>query len=190
MGASMYAKVTSPLRRFSDLLCHWQIEAALLDEARNKRSLEHKKRTSEQLNDKPVLPFSSRRLEHDVLPMLRVRQRFMRVLDNRDGNEEWILQALVRAWRFGDVTPGTRPLPKRFRFTTHDVLLGRAIRGRLDWFGMLAMMTPEGLNAMGVSMADMRAGDTFEVELEDVNVHDKRILVRAVGVVGREESEK
>ena len=33
LGISVYLQCTSPLRRFHDMVCHWQVEAALLHEA-------------------------------------------------------------------------------------------------------------------------------------------------------------
>ncbi|KAJ9157249.1 RNB-domain-containing protein [Pleurostoma richardsiae] len=175
MGVDMYTKATSPLRRYSDLLVHWQIEAALLEESRRGASLVGN-------TDESFLPFTKEHLEQSVLPMLRMRERTMRTLDNRDGNNEWILQALVRAWRFGDLSPGSpAPLPSRFRFAVQTVLGRRAVRGRLDWFDQTAVMAPEGLNAMGVTMTDIKVGDVFEVELEDVNVPARQITVRAMG---------
>ncbi|KAJ8126600.1 hypothetical protein O1611_g7039 [Lasiodiplodia mahajangana] len=43
LGSDMYTKATSPLRRFGDLVVHWQIEAALLEEKKLGRKLEQDK---------------------------------------------------------------------------------------------------------------------------------------------------
>lgn len=180
MGVSMYTKATSPLRRYSDLLLHWQIEAALVEEQRRGASLVG------NTDDDSFLPFSRERLERSVLPMLRVRERTMRALDDGDGSAEWMLQALVRAWRFGE---GDSPLPATFRFTVHDVLARRAVRGRLNWFDRPALMEVDGLNALGIQLAELRAGQVLDVELVDVNVVEKSILVRAVGKPAVAESE-
>ena len=39
LGMDHYCKVTSPLRRYGDMILHWQIEAALREEARTGRNL-------------------------------------------------------------------------------------------------------------------------------------------------------
>ncbi|EON96852.1 putative mitochondrial protein cyt-4 protein [Phaeoacremonium minimum UCRPA7] len=178
MGLSMYTKATSPLRRFSDLLVHWQVEAALLEEERRGTSLVG------NTDDDSFLPFTRERLERSVLPMLRVRERTMRALDDGDGNAEWMLQALVRAWHFGEAA-----LPKTFRFTVADVLARRAVRGRLNWFDRPALMAIDGLNALGIQLSELETGEVLDVELVDVNVVEKSILVRAVGKAAIAEGE-
>jgi hypothetical protein len=192
MGLDLYTKVTSPLRRYPDLLVHWQIEAALLEEHRRGSSLVVRKSTGESAdheaptppakkskatkeNSKSFLPFSKKELEDTVLPRLRIRERHGRLMDNTDGNSQWILQALVRAWRFGEGSPSQ--LPKTFRFTASDVLIRRAVKGRIDWFDQPALVELEDLNGV-VRIADVKPGDVFNVELANVNVHMNKIYVR------------
>ncbi|KAH9909394.1 RNB-domain-containing protein [Xylariomycetidae sp. FL2044] len=167
IGADMYTKATSPLRRFSDLIVHWQIEAALLEEHRRGRDLKGNK------DGDAFLPFDRERLDR-ILPMLRLREKQVRSLSNYDGTDQWILQALVRAWRFGEAT-----LPDTFRFTVSHVSGRSSIKGRLDWFDQQAILLPDALNDLA-RMAQIRVGDVFEVKLKDVNVHAKQILVEAV----------
>ncbi|CAJ2501710.1 Uu.00g045630.m01.CDS01 [Anthostomella pinea] len=173
LGADMYTKATSPLRRFSDLIVHWQIEAALLEERRLGRSLVGRNRND---NDDSFLPFSRERLDR-MLPMLRVRERQTRALTNGDGTDQWILQALVRAWRFGEAA-----LPPTFRFRVEHVFRRRSVLGRLDWFDRPAFLKPDALNDV-LRMGDACVGDVYEVRLREVNVHAKQILVEAVRVV-------
>ena len=125
--------------------------------------------------------------------MLRVRERTMRALDNVKGNTEWMLQALVRAWKFPEQDqaatstgaqeqkPTATVLPPTFRFTISDVLGRRAAHGQLDWFDVRATLLPEGLGrASGLRMAELRAGDVLEVKLSDVNVHRRQVRVEAL----------
>ncbi|EPE09426.1 mitochondrial protein cyt-4 [Ophiostoma piceae UAMH 11346] len=135
MGAERYTKATSPLRRYSDLVVHWQIEHALraemnkpgaeIDSAasvpkplqdsdsasasgwdywgRDPDSLRKavKKREAQSSQDDRITGpcFTREDLERDILPLMRVRERTMRTLDNRMGRDQWMLQALVRAWK-------------------------------------------------------------------------------------------
>ncbi|KAL2269951.1 hypothetical protein VTJ83DRAFT_2135 [Remersonia thermophila] len=205
MGLDLYTKVTSPLRRYPDLVVHWQIEAALLEEHQRGRSLAIRPPPGGRAEDAPAeaavatakegslafLPFSRKALEDAILPRLRIRERHSRLTDNFDGNGQWILQALVRAWRFGDVSPGAPPLPRTFRYTVTSVTPRRTLKGELDWFDRPAVVELEHLNDV-VRLADIKAGDVFEVELADVNVRDNRIcakLLRRIEQAKREEEE-
>jgi ribosomal protein S1 len=53
----------------------------------------------------------------------------------------------------------------------------------VDFFGLNAIMDIEGLNHKAL-VKDVRVGDQFEVELADVNVHSRRILVKALKYLG------
>lgn len=182
MGIEVYTKSTSPLRRYADLLVHWQIEAALLREQKTGQTLIGNK-------DSSFLPFPKQTLEEEVFPLLRIRERHAKLLDNNYGNGEWMLQALVRAWKFGD-KQGKEQLPEKFRFNVTQVVPKRVVRGRIDWFDRPAMLEPSGLSEATVgggkkmTLADVKVGDVLEVGLLDVNVYDKQILLRAFGKVG------
>lgn len=191
MGLDLYTKVTSPLRRYPDLLVHWQIEAALREEHRLGKSLAVRKFAAGSTANEGAtadgkaskkeslafLPFSKKQLDDTVFPPLRVRERHGKLIDNVDGNNQWILQALVRAWRFPETSAASPPLPKSFRFTVSDIVAGRSIKGSIDWFDQQA--TAELAEMKGVArIAEVKSGDVFEVELADVNVHMNNIHVR------------
>jgi hypothetical protein len=168
LGLDMYAKATSPLRRFSDLLVHWQIHAALQHERTTQRTIDPE---TDNLDD--ILPFSSAQLA-TTLPMLEVREKMARTVSR--GILEWILIALVRAWRF------EKTAPRKLRFTVGSRWRQGCI-GKVDFFNLNAVMDIEGLNQK-VLMKNVRVGDQFEVELADVNVHSRRILVKALQYLG------
>ncbi|KAI1870268.1 hypothetical protein JX265_006438 [Neoarthrinium moseri] len=171
IGADMYTKATSPLRRFGDLIVHWQIQAALLEEKRRGESLLGNKGES-------FLPFTRNRLDR-MLPMLLVREKQARLLSNGNGADQWMLQALVRAWKFNEAQ-----LPETFRFTVNHVVPKRNIMGNINWFNRSALLRPSALNDV-VRMADVRVKDVFEVRLSDVNVHSNTVLVEAVRLLER-----
>ncbi|KAL7799113.1 hypothetical protein V8C37DRAFT_366612 [Trichoderma ceciliae] len=168
LGLDMYAKATSPLRRFSDLLVHWQIHAALQHERITQRTINPK---TDNLDD--ILPFSSTQLA-TTLPLLQLREKMARTVSR--GILEWILIALVRAWRF------EKTAPRKLRFTVGSRWRQGCI-GKVDFFDLNAVMDIEGLNQK-VLIKDVRVGDQFEVELADVNVHSRRILVKALQYLG------
>lgn len=168
MGVDAYAKVTSPLRRYSDLLAHWQIENALLQERETGRV------------DVAKLPFQAETLETEVLPWMRLRQLTIRGLDRREGNRSYMLQALVRAWKYPD--ENSSPIPEKFRFTVRSEgnKINRVIQGTLDWFQMPANLSFYSLSRLGLAAANVTRGDVFEVRLVDVNAHLATVEVEAV----------
>lgn len=177
MGVDGYAKVTSPLRRYSDLIAHWQIEDALQQERATGRV------------DVAKLPFAAEALEAEVFPWMRLRQRIVRGLDKRAGQLGYVLQALLRAWKYPDTAHAqahtTSALPATFRFTARGAVSinAREFTGVLDWFGVPAKMSMDALPALGVPADSVTKGDVFEVRLINVNVHLELAYVEAVAKV-------
>lgn len=181
MGIKGYARVTSPLRRYSDLIAHWQIESALVQEMESGKAI------------RPgSLPFSSKELQDDIFPWMRLRERTIRKLGNQAGTESYTLQAMLRAWKFPEESTGAANsrLPETFRFrvefpslSTNANATKKIISGTLDWFGVDAWVLPEGLRGLGLSLGDIRRGDVFEVKLADINVHLGEVFVEATGKV-------
>lgn len=143
-GQDMYAKVTSPLRRYSDMICHWQIHGWL--QQQNIRSFHAESNMKDlipcleqemALCKLDNLPFSKKDLDEVILPMLRVRERLI-VQTTRNGNKEIALQALARAWKGEEIN--VSPLPETFRFEiTYHSFAKKMIMGRLDWYEVEAV---------------------------------------------------
>ncbi|KAF2766829.1 RNB-domain-containing protein [Teratosphaeria nubilosa] len=95
LGMDAYGKVTSPLRRYGDMIMHWQIEATLREEAAQNRSL-----VSEDPNvDRSFLPFSERVLQTifvGLQPRESLINRAKQFADNH-----WTTQMLFRHIVFG-----------------------------------------------------------------------------------------
>ena len=168
LGLDMYAKATSPLRRFSDLVVHWQIHAALAAE----RSLQRPINASTD-NFDDILPFPKAKIGL-TLTLLQMREKMARAVAH--GSKEWILLALVRAWRF------EKTAPKTMRFTVQS-RWRQGVMGRLDFFDLDALMDIEGIDKQ-ILLKDIRVGDQFDVELQNVNVHSRQILVKALKYLG------
>ncbi|EGO52796.1 hypothetical protein NEUTE1DRAFT_54700 [Neurospora tetrasperma FGSC 2508] len=193
MGVDIYTKATSPLRRYSDLLVHWQIQAALLEEhkrrAQGSQSLVIRKfdkyHLKPPMDDKQAarlgLPFTASHLENKVFPHLRVRERHAKTLANIDGRNELILQALVRAWRFGEGKEGQ--VPEKFTYTVVNVQ-NTCVRGRINYFDLWAEIDLDNLAGFSL-LNNMRVGDVLTVKLADVNVHMRKIVVKPVEFVQR-----
>ena len=174
MGLDMYTKVTSPLRRYGDLLAHWQIHAALAHEHKSGRKLDP---TADQKTLDEILPFSEKDLERDLV-LLQMREKMIRAISQC--SRDWILTALARAWRAAD-----GKLPASMRFTVGS--RGTAgLRGELDYFGLPALMSATQLDAKAL-IQDISVGDQLEVEIVDINVYEQLIEVKAIEYMGRTE---
>lgn len=177
MGVDMYTKVTSPLRRYSDLLTHWQIESALVQEMDQGKVMESK------------LPFSRKDLDQDILPWLRLRQTLINRTMSRGAWKGYGTQALVRAWKYP--VAGQSVLPETFKMTVLRVdqdagaAQGRRkfIRGNLDWFNVQVWVVAEGLGKLGLNVKDVTIGDRLEVKLTDINAHLGDVYVEAVNKI-------
>ncbi|RGP76658.1 hypothetical protein FSPOR_89 [Fusarium sporotrichioides] len=164
LGLDMYTKATSPLRRFSDLIVHWQIHAALAHEREMKRSIDAE---ADDLND--ILPFTDETLPN-TLSLLRMREKMARTVSR--GTKEWMLMALVRAWKF------EKTVPKQLGFTV-DARWKQGVSGRIDLFDLSANLTIDGIDGL-VLVKNIKVGDKFDVELADINVHSRQIFVKAL----------
>ncbi|KAF7559699.1 hypothetical protein G7046_g4452 [Stylonectria norvegica] len=172
LGLDMYTKATSPLRRFSDLIVHWQIHAALAHERVVQRRLDP---ATDDFDE--ILPFTPDALPN-TLSLLQMREKMARSVSY--GSREWILIALVRAWHF------EKTAPKVMRFTV-DSRWRQGLMGRLDLFDLEAVMNVTGVDDK-VLIRNVKVGDQFDVELVDVNVFSRNILVKAIKYLGGGES--
>lgn len=166
IGVDMMAKCTSPLRRFGDLLLHWQVEAALLEEARTGRSLVDNTKDD-------FLPFSRDQVEA-ILPHLDTRERLISY-GMRQSERHWLCHFLVRAWLFNETQiPSTLPfIVERVDSSTGQVY------GSLPTF--LARAKSMSTLPDGLTLGELKSGDKLEVELEDVNVFSRSIGVKVLG---------
>jgi hypothetical protein len=167
IGLDMFTRNTSPLRRYSDLLVHWQIEAALLEEARSGQSLIGSTRED-------YLSFKKDELDRFV-PFLHWRENELRGHE-RAAQRVWAMQLLLRAWKFNEA-----PLPATFELWAHTFDNG-TITGYLTYFGGLSatFKLPTWLRE-----EDLKAGDVFEVKLTDLDIYNKRIEVKPLRRVRR-----
>ncbi|KAI9650507.1 3'-5' RNA exonuclease complex component [Ciborinia camelliae] len=162
VGVEMMAKCTSPLRRYGDLLLHWQIQAALREEARLGHNL-----IGNMKED--FLPFSKAKLDR-IISHLDARERMIKQ-GNRDSIKHWLCHFLVRAWQFKEAS-----LPPTFRIVVQEDVRFERTWGKLDFFDASANL----VGSETFNIEDVKAGEVLEVELEDVNVYSRSITVKAI----------
>ena len=117
LGVGAYAQCTSPLRRYRDLVCHWQIEARLLHE-------EAVRKGAQARGSAPALPFRLAQLEELCISHLarEADQKRTESLERR----HWSTQLLFRKFYFGEGDP----LPKTFTLYVR-YLAGQGRRGEV-----------------------------------------------------------
>ncbi|KAI9755791.1 MAG: hypothetical protein M4579_004154 [Chaenotheca gracillima] len=171
MGLEHYLQATSPLRRYVDLLAHWQIDAALSQEARTGKSLVGS-------HDHSFLPFSEIQLSK-LLPKISLQEIKTRLFARLSENF-WTCQFFNRAHNFKEVK-----LPDTFEFCVRRTKPWGLTMGAYGWISMFsvpAMMSiPDWL-----SWRDLKAGDRFEVELQDVAIFPTMIRLKPLRAISRE----
>ncbi|SPN96924.1 uncharacterized protein DNG_00443 [Cephalotrichum gorgonifer] len=173
LGLLMYTKVTSPLRRLSDCIVHWQIHAAL--QQLRGATTANSKRPGRAAVDPALLPWPKAELK-SKLESLRLSAFTSQSLSRR-GSRPWKYQALLRAWRFGEA-----PLPRSFTFTVSSVY-GHLLVGELDYLSFRAVLRKGDLEGVAL-MKEVADGDVLEVEIADVDVYGCCVFVKAVRRLG------
>jgi hypothetical protein len=169
IGAAAYTKVTSPLRRFGDMIAHWQIEAAIRYEARNGHKLDMT--TVSNASDTP-LRFSQQQLQESILTLIP-REGLISTVQ-RASNDVFALQAFKRAFHHGEAS-----LPESQTVWIRQVS-DRSIYGHLLGFNFTVVMEPK------ESDVEIREGDAWEAKIVAVNIFDLKMVVEPTRLIYRE----
>ncbi|KAL1297951.1 hypothetical protein AAFC00_006462 [Neodothiora populina] len=169
LGLNHYSKVTSPLRRYGDMVLHWQIEAALRKEAETGKSLLGNK-------SEDFLPFNTASLNH-MATSLHPREMIIRRA-TRYSEDFWITQLFFRAFYYGECE-----LPKTFH-----AYLGQRPQTQIGEVAVIlkeyslpcAMWKPD---LYGLSEA--KAGDWWEVEILEVDCFFRKIVMKPLRLISR-----
>ncbi|KAK4903085.1 3'-5' RNA exonuclease complex component [Elasticomyces elasticus] len=179
LGMAHYGKVTSPLRRYGDMILHWQIEAALREEASTGQSLVTNKKMEDV--DRKFLPFSANVL-NTILVGLQPRES---IIMRAKGYAEnfWITQLLFRAHHFGET-----PLPFGNTVRAYVHTSGGASMSSIGCIIQelnisASMSPPDGIHGRGGSQAQV--GDVWECEIEGIDCYRRIMEVKAVRLVER-----
>ncbi|KAF3039770.1 hypothetical protein E8E12_008408 [Didymella heteroderae] len=173
IGVSGYVRVTSPLRRFSDMIAHWQIEAALRYEQRT-----GKKFNAAQLSgQRGMLPFTQRQIQESIIT-LSPREKLI-AITQRNAVNHWVAQSFHRAFHYGE-----GELPATFKCWIRYIDLGGNRPGVKP---MAAGLIPGfGLRVAIRDIEDAQLGDEWEVVLDSVDLFNARIYVKPVRLLKRE----
>ncbi|KAK5109146.1 hypothetical protein LTR62_007508 [Meristemomyces frigidus] len=176
LGMQHYGKVTSPLRRYGDMILHWQIEATLREEARTGQSLI----TTDPSASRPFLPFSKPVLDTIILG-LQPRESIITRAKSYTENF-WITQLLFRAHHFGEI-----PLP----FPNGIVRCYVSVEGPKNLPMAGVMMMELNITARmekvvkGKGYEEVRVGDVWECEIVGIECFLRTPTLRALRLVER-----
>lgn len=184
-GLDAYTRVTSPLRRYSDMIGHWQIEAALRKEAELGRSLAG----CDAAEMASALPVSYQELQKLVV-MTESREKSLQ-LAQRSAERQWASQLIVRAHFYREAA---FPNPLKAivwndtsshrhdaaHHHTHEVML-------LD-YGLPAQMRCEKGRWAEIESTGAPAfmvGDIVEVSIAEVDAYRGKLSVEPIRVLSR-----
>ena len=166
IGAKAYTRITSPLRRYGDMLAHWQIEAALLEEGKTGKSLAHSQRSYN-------LPFNRQKIQ-SVIPTLIDRERVIRKYQLL-AERHWITQFMFRAFYFKEAL-----LPDTFKVTIQDEPLKEIKSGTyrcesiINDLGITCdLMITDALRQQGV----LKVGDIWEAKIDHVDCWTREVVM-------------
>lgn len=171
LGLDAYVKSTSPLRRYSDLLAHYQIEAALRATATN---------PSADLSE--TLPYT-----HDSVETYLHRTRWLRtrIRDvSKASAQHWATHLLFRAFYFAEC-----PLPETFTCILHRPLSQTALVGTEYAQGYAGTITSLGVRCSVVfaegsgvaeEIGEMGILSTVEARIREVDLGKGIVVMEGV----------
>jgi hypothetical protein len=178
MGLDSYTKITSPLRRYGDMITHWQIESALREEARV-NGVKHD-------FNKANLAFSRPQVA-SMIRTLQPRERLI-VRAKQSCKLHWISQFFFRAYTFNEVD-----MPRRFNIVIDkhqpnqlSNAMGRYTYGTCVDNGVRVSVMPVSKETFWTTV---RVGDIWEVEIAEIMPYLNNIDVNPLRLVKREMEE-
>ncbi|KAL1954027.1 hypothetical protein VTO42DRAFT_1805 [Malbranchea cinnamomea] len=159
LGMDQYTKCTSPLRRYADMLAHWQIEAFLRGEE---------------------LPFTEKQIDAHI-----ARSNWQIGLIERAQSRSrdfWICQLLHRALNFGETK-----LPETFQCLVVSELDPLSGQKNMEpkYIGSMLPFRMRCLLETHENMEDLQQGDLVDVKISSIDVYDTLITADVVRLVKR-----
>ncbi|OJJ51741.1 hypothetical protein ASPZODRAFT_108705 [Penicilliopsis zonata CBS 506.65] len=164
LGLDAYVKSTSPLRRYVDLIAHYQIEAALRFEQKHGRQFDASQ-------DASALPFSKEDVE-TYIARSRWKHSRIRAVDNAS-KQFWACMFLFRGFYFGECT-----LPETFPCLLHRPYSNTTLIGTEYGYGYAGVITSLGVRCHVAIPEKFPAVDVLSmVEAKITSVDFSRMLV-------------
>ncbi|CBF82444.1 exoribonuclease II [Aspergillus nidulans FGSC A4] len=174
LGLDAYVKSTSPLRRYSDLLAHYQIEAALRFEHEHGRRLD-----ASNPDDAKALPFSHEDVEEHI-SRSRWKKNRLRAIDH-GSKQFWACMLLFRAFYFAECA-----LPETFECLVHRPFSQTAMVGTQYDNGFLGAITSLGVRCAIIVPPEVKDVDVLsvvEAKITSVNLARCLVTVQATRLV-------
>ncbi|KAL8853601.1 MAG: hypothetical protein Q9221_001587 [Calogaya cf. arnoldii] len=170
-----YTKATSPLRRFPDMLVHWQIQAALRHEA------QHGQEALIGSTDDSYLPFSRTEMDALLATITAQEQSYKGAL--LWSNTHWIMQLLHRAFEYKQA-----PLPSVFdvQVTIERAMLKQATGESMGSVKQLSGFQTDLLeNEVSSRHGGLRLGDRWQARIERVETYRGRLRMVPIRLTER-----
>ncbi len=176
LGAPYYCKITSPLRRYADLMAHWQIEAAIRYEAETGRTL------IGSATQDSYLPFRFPEAEAAISHISRRENVIGRC--SKGSARHWYTQLLFRAFYFKEA-----PLPDTFGVYVYGANTSNIKHMR--WAGLMREY------GFGVDLEDnelsraaggIGVGDWWEAKIDKIQCHSRYIVLSPLRLIQKADS--
>ena len=168
VGTDAYTKVTSPLRRFGDMIAHWQIEAAIRKERETGKSLIGN-------TDSSFLPFPRDRLEA-MIPRLQYHERLIKGA-KWHSEVHWGIQLLQRAYYFKEAT-----LPETYQVYVIGAEYGSTFIGYAKELNFEMKVEP---TMSTRNLGGIQVGDTWECKIARLSCFQRRIYMEPIRLLER-----
>lgn len=170
LGTDEYARLTSPLRRYPDLMAHWQIEAAIRRESQIGTSLIGS-------TDDSYLPFSRSEV-CSIIQRSSVRENII-MEAKQFSKRHWTTQLFHRAFYYNEA-----PLPETFEVA----IKWKSNTGSLTQVGWVkkydfAFHLPE--NEVTLREGGIKAGDCWQAKIDHVDSFSATISGSAIRLLER-----
>ncbi|KAL5337446.1 hypothetical protein BJX70DRAFT_369420 [Aspergillus crustosus] len=165
LGLDAYVKSTSPLRRYTDVIAHHQIEAAIRFEYK------HGRRIDASTDDASELPLSLEQVDKYITDSRWKRDRLRNC--EQASRQLWACQLLFRAFYFAE-----SPLPETFECLIHKPLSQTALTGSQFDNGFSGVITSLGVRCQVSAPPKVEDIDILSVvEAKIVGVNLARLVV-------------
>ena len=173
LGIDAYSRVTSPLRRYAEMVAHWQIESALRYEHETGKSLVGCE------NPGRFLTFTRKQIESLFVRM--IESEVLTGYAATNANLSWISMFFFRAHHYGEgnLPPTLSVFVKRFDFAKRPI-------GTLEMINVdVRIMETDVSEAEG----GVQIGDWWECKIHDVNAYQNKITMEPVKLTERKGDE-